>query len=185
MSLKFGIYLVEQRIINPEQFCGLIKIQEESMMTMATIALRKNLMTIKQVNTVLSLAEMRRSSSFARLAQEKGMIDQQDANTLLKAQEETTPSIRTLLVECGLLTKHQCSVLFSHYQKHGSMGLAKPAKSQPVNRPHMKTAPTQAKPAVATANVGSAQSAGAQPQQLPQPKFQQHRPMIVRQQANQ
>lgn len=194
MSLKFGIYLVEQRIISPEQFCGLIKIQEESMMTLATIALRKNLMTIKQVDAVLSMAELERSSSFIRLAQEKGMIDQQDANTLRKAQEETTPNIRTLLVECGLLTKHQCTVLFGHYQKNGSIGLTKPSASQPVGKPHMGTAPSHSKkPAMAHAAVANArpstsatpamQSAPSQP--LPQPKFQQHKPVIVRQQTNQ
>jgi hypothetical protein len=49
MSLKFGIYLVEQRIISPEQFCGLVKIQQEATMSLATIALRKNILTIKQV----------------------------------------------------------------------------------------------------------------------------------------
>ena len=53
MSLKFGIYLVEQRVISAEQFCGLVKIQQETSHTMATIALRKNLMTIKQVDNVL------------------------------------------------------------------------------------------------------------------------------------
>lgn len=183
MSLKFGIYLVEQRIISPEQFCGLIKIQEESMMTLATIALRKNLMTIKQVDTVLSMAELERGSSFVRLAQEKGMVDQQDANTLLKSQEETTPTIRTLLVECGLLTKHQCTVLFAHYQKHGSVGWAKSAATQTVNKPHMKTAPSNMKtPAMATAGTSNAPAA---PQTLPQPKFQQRKPVIVRQEANQ
>jgi hypothetical protein len=194
MSLKFGIYLVEQRIISPEQFCGLIKIQEESMMTLATIALRKNLMTIKQVDAVLSMAALERSESFIRLAQEQGMIDQQDANTLRKAQEETTPTIRTLLVECGLLTKHQCTVLFGHYQKNGSKGFTKPAVSQPVKKPHMGTAPTHSKsPAMAHATVANAQpSAASTPampskpaQALPQPKFQQHKPVIVRQQANQ
>ena len=73
MSLKFGIYLVEQRVISAEQFCGLVKIQQESAQTMATIALRKNLMTIKQVNFVLDQMESKPGMNFEDMAFEKGL----------------------------------------------------------------------------------------------------------------
>ena len=53
MSLKFGIYLVEQRIMSPEQFCGLVKIQQESIRSTASLAIAHNYLTMKQVSRVL------------------------------------------------------------------------------------------------------------------------------------
>ena len=53
MSLKFGIYLVEQRIVTPEQFCGLVKIQQESTRSLASLAIANNFLTMKQVSRVL------------------------------------------------------------------------------------------------------------------------------------
>jgi len=111
MSLKFGIYLVEQRVISAEQFCGLVKIQQESAKTMATISLRKNLMTIKQVNHLLNLLDGMPDMTFEGLALEKGMIDAQDLEIMRKSKEVSCPPIRRLLVECGLLTQHQTKVL--------------------------------------------------------------------------
>jgi len=119
MSLKFGIYLVEQRIISPEQFCGLVKIQQEAAMSLATIALRKNMMTIKQVANVLDIAEANPEKSFVKIAMELDLIDRTDADQLLHHQQVHCPSIRKLVVECGLLTQRQTSVLFLHFERNG------------------------------------------------------------------
>ena len=104
MSLKFGIYLVEQRIISPEQFCGLVKIQQESMMTLASIGIRKNALTIRQVSTILDLQEQNPEKLFGDIALELNLIDRATLNQLLHAQQATCPSVRQLLIECGLLT---------------------------------------------------------------------------------
>ena len=68
MSLKFGIYLVEQRLITPEQFCGLVKIQQDALANLATISIRKNMMTIKQVARVLDQQELTPAKSFVQIA---------------------------------------------------------------------------------------------------------------------
>lgn len=119
MSLKFGIYLVEQRIISPEQFCGLVKIQQESAMSLASIALRKNMLTIKQVANVLDLAEANPEKSFISIAMELDLIDRTDADQLLHYQQIHRPTIRKLVVECGLLTQRQTSVLYLHFERNG------------------------------------------------------------------
>ena len=121
MSLKFGIYLVEQRIISPEQFCGLVKIQQEATMSLATIAIRKNILTIKQVTRVLDALENRASSTFIQTALDEELIDSNDADVLLHEQQQSCPSMRKLLVECGLLTQRQTEVLFQHYEKQAAI----------------------------------------------------------------
>jgi hypothetical protein len=123
MSLKFGIYLVEQRINSPEQFCGLIKIQQESASSLATIAIRRNYMTIKQVARVLTAIEANPSKNFLETASAERFLDQTDCSRLLHDQLNTCPSIGKLLVECGLLTKHQMEVLFNHFEKQTAIGL--------------------------------------------------------------
>jgi hypothetical protein len=117
MSLKFGIYLVEQRIVSPEQFCGLVKIQQEATMSLATIALRKNILTIKQVAKVLDLQEDNPQQSFIQIAIDEDLMDCADADLMLHEQQMSCPSIQRLVVECGLLTQRQSTVLFNHFEK--------------------------------------------------------------------
>jgi len=171
MSLKFGIYLVEQRVISAEQFCGLVKIQQESSHTMATIALRKNLMTIKQVNNLLELLENRTDVKFEELALEKGMIDASDLNVMLQSKEVSCPPIRQLLVECGLLTQHQTQVLFEHFGKHSY-----------TSAQHKATSTTTPKPTIGKTLTPNPNTKPAL--SMPHPKFQQRRPVIQRQPTN-
>ena len=161
MSLKFGIYLVEQRLISPEQFCGLVKIQQEALATLATMAIRKNMLTIKQVAIVLDQQELTPAKSFVQIAVEMDFLDREDAKQLLHDQQSSAPTIRKLAQECGLLTERQCNVLFQHYQKVGSRPMVNPEFAQPA----MSESETQ--PTFATTGPKS-------------PKFKQ-KPVIVSQ----
>jgi hypothetical protein len=119
MSLKFGVYLVEQRIITPEQFCGLVKIQQESTRTLASLAIAHNYLTMKQVSRVLD-REQSEGRPFVEIAVSAGLMDRHDATHLLKAQERSGETIRSLAVDCGLLTARQSEVLFNHFLRYGS-----------------------------------------------------------------
>jgi len=132
MSLKFGIYLVEQRIISPEQFCGLVKIQQEATMSLATIAIRKNYLTIKQVARVLDLIDQDPSQSFIQFAIAEDLIDVNDADRMLHEQYQSCPTIQKLVVECGLLTARQAEVLEAHYEKQRVYGLKSITAPAPV-----------------------------------------------------
>ena len=133
MSLKFGIYLVEQRIVSPEQFCGLVKIQQEATMSLATIAIRKNFLTIKQVSRVLDLMEGSPTQTFLQVAIDEDLIDASDADMMLHEQQMSCPPLQKLLVECGLLTQRQTEVLFHHFGKQSMQ------KSKPVSPVAEKT----------------------------------------------
>ena len=135
MSLKFGIYLVEQRVISPEQFCGLVKIQQESMMTLASISVRKNALTIRQVSTILDLHAENPEKLFGDIALERNLLDRAQLNQLLHAQQATCPSVRQLLIECGLLTARQARVLFMHFEKNVGRMATEAARTRPANGP--------------------------------------------------
>ena len=160
MSLKFGIYLVEQRIITPEQFCGLVKIQQETTVSLANVAIRKNLLTIKQVANVLDELEETPSKTFEQVAMEKDLLDKADVAQLLQYQLESCTPIRTLVAECGLLTERQASVLYHHFDRNPS--------SAPASQP----APPATAPQTPTTH---APTKSARP---PRPKFRS-RPVIV------
>jgi hypothetical protein len=135
MSLKFGIYLVEQRIISPEQFCGLVKIQQEATMSLATIAIRKNFLTIKQVARVLDLVELNPERSFIQAAIAEDLIDANDADRMLHEQQYSCPAIQKLVVECGLLTARQSEVLEAHFEKQLANGIKPVAAPAPIAEP--------------------------------------------------
>lgn len=159
MSLKFGIYLVEQRIISPEQFCGLVKIQQESMMTLASIALRKNVLTIRQVSTILDLNKENPEKLFGDIALELNLIDRASLNQLLHAQQQTCPSFRQLSIECGLLTQRQTRVLFTHFEKNVARMASDSARAQSAGD----------RPAAPKAQPAATESLAPR-----QPKFQSH-----------
>ena len=158
MSLKFGIYLVEQRIISPEQFCGLVKIQQEASSTAASLAIRKNILTIKQVAKLLDIVEGTPGSSFINEALAQNAINEHQAQQLLLAQQNSCPSITKLVIECGLLTQRQTTVLYHHFER-GQNQVNRPAPATP------QTTPAAPAPAKSTPR---------------QPKFRK-RPVIVRQ----
>jgi len=167
MSLKFGIYLVEQRIVSPEQFCGLVKIQQESTRSLASLAIANNYLTMKQVSRVLDDIN-EEDDKFIDNALSKNLIERSDAVHLMKLQEQSGESIRTLAIECGLLTARQSEVLFKHFQRFGSRAIQmnrRPLASKP-------TAPVK-KPNMATSSPRPV----AQPTAARSPKFKQ-RPII-------
>lgn len=165
MSLKFGIYLVEQRIVTAEQFCGLVKIQQESTRALHTLALQKNLMTIRQVANVLEAIEQSPEKDFHRLAIEMGYLHPKEADYLLQVQQSTTETIRSLAVECGLLTERQAAVLYLHHQKNASK----------------QTTISQHPAATAQTNKPAAPAPSQTPSRPKQPNFRR-RPMIIEKQ---
>ena len=177
MSLKFGIYLVEQRIISPEQFCGLVKIQQEAGASLPTIAIRKNMLTIKQVASILDQQELQPNQSFVQLAVEADLLDRADAESLILEQRNSSPSIGKLVVECGLLTEKQCNVLFQHFKRIGTRPInfgqkkqvkqTKPTVTKPTQTPAQVPVPSQVPTTTQTASSGPRA-----------PKFKQ-RPVIV------
>ncbi len=165
MSLKFGIYLVEQRIVTPEQFCGLVKIQQESTRSLASLSIAHNYLTMKQVSRVLDATESE-DKQFVDVAIQKGLLERADANHLVKMQEQSGESIRSLAVECGLLSARQSEVLFNHFQRFGSRTIEM-KRRPPLSKPHTKPA----------AQLDSSLSSAA-PSITPSPKFKQH-PIIT------
>ena len=169
MSLKFGIYLVEQRIVSPEQFCGLVKIQQESTRSLASLAIAHNYLTMKQVSRILDGVE-EDDSKFIDFAMSKGLLERADARHLTKLQEQSGESIRNLAVECGLLTARQSEVLFNHFQRYGSRAIQ--MKRRPVSAKQADASAAQAKPKPPTKPRPI-----IQPTNTPSPKFKQ-RPII-------
>jgi hypothetical protein len=167
MSLKFGIYLVEQRIVSPEQFCGLVKIQQESTRSLASLAIAHNYLTMKQVSRIIDDVEGD-DSRFVETALTRGMMERSDAAHLERLKEQSGDSIRSLAVECGLLTERQCEVLFNHFNRYGSRNI-RMEKASVATKP---TAPERmpAPKAPLKPNV-------EQPKPAPSPKFRK-RPLI-------
>ena len=144
MSLKFGIYLVEQRILTPEQFCGLVKIQQDATRSLASIAVSENVMTIHSVSKVLDIQQMNPKRGFIQTAIEERFMDRAKAEQIISAQEKSGATIRQLLVECGLMTQRQTAVLFTHFERIASRtqtDQAAPAAAAPAQRPMAPRAP--------------------------------------------
>ena len=142
-------------------------------MSMATIALRKNMMTIKQVARVLDIREANPSKSFSQIIVEEDMLDQTDADELVRAQQMSCPAVRKLVVECGLLTERQSQVLFGHFQRVGTR-TAETRTTERQTTERRTTAP--ARPTTITPEKREEQP--TQTMRPRRPKFKQ-RPIVV------
>ena len=129
-------------------------------MSLETVAIRRNLMTIKQVARFLTLQEAEPDSSFLETAIQEKLIDKADSERLLHEQQASSPSLPKLLIECGLLTQRQTEVLFNHFEKQMATGL----KSQ---------LPAVDSAAESISNADEVQAPTVPSFSPPQPKFSQ------------
>lgn len=162
MSLKFGLWLVEQGLVSCDQFCGLVKIQQESLPSPSTVAFRANLMTLRQVSTVQEQIASSQGGDFLEIAGSLGFINGKTAETILQLQSLSATSIESLCVLCGLLSKEQARVLKRHFQQGKNT-------TQTSGQKVAETETSQSPPA----NQDKAHP-------VPEPKFRQ-RPVIVHQ----
>jgi len=114
-------------------------------MSLASLAIRNNALTIKQVAGLLDVVEANPQKSFINHALEQNLIGQPQAQQLLLAQQNSCPTISKLVVECGLLTERQTSVLYHHFDR-GQMQQTRRAPQPAVQQPApAKTGPRQPK----------------------------------------
>ncbi len=115
-------------------------------MTLASIALRKNVLTIRQVSTILDLHTENPEKLFGDIALELNLIDRATLNQLLHAQQSTCPSVRQLLIECGLLTPRQARVLFTHFEKNVARMATESSRAQTSGAPTTAPEPSTSDP---------------------------------------
>lgn len=180
MSLNFGLYLVEQGVISCDQFCGLVKVQQLAVPSPASVAIRSNLLTVRQVGQILGLMELNPGRTFVEAARSLGILGGDGQQRLEQEQQKLLPTLPFLLVECGLLTSRQVETMQRAFEKSLS------TISQSGQTPASKVGPKPPTP-VHTASERSApeaQSAGSRTtipaqrvhsaQTIRQPKFIQH-----------
>jgi hypothetical protein len=124
---------------------------------------------MKQVSRILDTVK-EEQRDFIDVATSSGLLDRSEANQLANLQQQSGENIRSLAVECGLLSARQSEVLFSHFQRSGSRTV-----EMKQRKPQVK-APT--KPKTAPAQAPAAQQPEAAPRMAPSPKFKQH-PIIT------
>jgi hypothetical protein len=121
-----------------------VKIQQETTMSLANIALRKNMLTIKQVAQILDELEAAPHKSFEQVAVEFDFLDNADAAQLLRFQQISSTPIRKLVSECGLLTERQAAVLFNHFERapidatQSSQGSTPRTPAEEPQQPHSR-----------------------------------------------
>lgn len=172
MSLRFALWMTEQGIMTCDQFCGLVKIQQDSLPSPGAIALQRNLMSIRQVAEVNNLTGTDGDRDFLEVAVEKNFIQPAVAELISRLQELSGESLTALAIRCGLITSDQARVLFRHYLK------AEARRNRTVDRTPAAVSP-ELEPVAAEpipANTGGTDNR----QPIPEPKFRQ-RPVIVHQ----
>lgn len=180
MSLNFGLYLVEQGVISCDQFCGLLKVQQLAVPSPASVAIRSNLLTVRQVGQVLSLMELNPGRTFVDAARSLGFLGVDGQQRLEQEQQQLLPSLPLLLVECRLLTPRQVETMQRAYEK--ARGTKHSDQPRTVNAGATSAVPANAKPAAEHQSPPAAAAGSPLTEQrrvhvaqtIRQPKFIQH-----------
>ncbi len=184
MSLSFGLFLVEQGVLTCDQFCGLVKIQQMAVPSPASVAIRSNLLTVRQVGQVLGLIELDPGRGFVDAARSLGFLGADGQSRLEHEQQRLLPSLGCLLIECGVLTGQQVETLQRAFEKTrmADNAAGRPAGSEQTSA--LVQAPQQKVPAIDRPGIGQAGGQAATrgnqghrvhaAQAIRQPKFIQH-----------
>jgi hypothetical protein len=116
MSLKFGLYLVQQGILTCDQFCGLVGIQQALLPSPAAIALRKNMMSIRQIAKVFALIDSSGQADFLVVAQQLAFLSGDQAEAVERWCGLWARSIEDLLVDCRVLSAWQVADLKTRFE---------------------------------------------------------------------
>ena len=116
MSLRFGLYLVEQGIITCDQFCGLVGIQQQLIPAPSKVALQRDLLTIRQVARVYEVMEQIRDRSFLKTAVHLKFLSHQQARMIEQLTQLLAPALADVLVECQVLNRPQTDRLLSQFE---------------------------------------------------------------------
>ncbi len=138
MNLRFGLFLVEQGVLTCDQFCGLVKIQQQSAPALSSVALQINAMTIRQVVQVYDAMQLESNANFLDVGARLGILDANSSRELRQAQELMVPTIESLLVDCDLLTSNQVRTLTQHFLRAEQTGQS--IATQPTTNSEFTTA---------------------------------------------
>ncbi len=115
MFQTFGEYLVLQGILSSDHYRKLIDELSQAILPIGTLAIQRNMMTIKQVASVLEYLETNPRRKFLEVAQQFDYLDAADADQLCREQERLVPGLDHVLVAMQTMTEQQAAVLRQHF----------------------------------------------------------------------
>ena len=106
----FATYLYEQGIVSGDDFARAVSRQLSLRPLLGQVAIREKKLTVDQVKDLFMTQAQDQSKSFGELATEKGYLNREELDDLLKKQSESVKSVCDILVDMGVLTESQITV---------------------------------------------------------------------------
>ena len=120
MSIRFGIFLVENKYITANQFVSLVKKQLEKREAIGQTAMRNGLMDVEQVYQTLSLQSKKEYLSFGKAAIQLGFLTTTQYSQLLVAQAKNDVDIKELIIGNGWISRSRLKQLLKQFRMGSS-----------------------------------------------------------------
>ncbi|ATW27459.1 hypothetical protein [Candidatus Formimonas warabiya] len=117
----FGNYLLEKRIVTPEQLRVVLAEQKSIKVKLGVLAIDSGYMNAAQVNQIHRL-QAARDKKFGELAVEKGYLTEEKLDDLLKAQKKSNVLLGQALIEKGYLTFEKYEGVLLQYHEDSGFG---------------------------------------------------------------
>ena len=111
----FGSYLLNNKIVTPDQLSEAISKLKESRMKLGTLAMHQGLMTANEVDEICYI-QSREDKRFGEIAIERDYLTDEQVEELLHAQNPDYLLLGQNLVDMGLISNEQLQDLLLDYQ---------------------------------------------------------------------
>jgi hypothetical protein len=159
--MQFAMYLVDSGVITCEEFFEVLKLQMQSRPKLGALAIKRRMLTCRQVFQVLEAQCNEPLEFFGELAKRMGFITAEQFSLLLGEQQTMTSSIRDVLVDNGRLTPPRLTGMKrSSARRCAAPNVSRSAPSAPAGPPTGRPPISERHPARSIASANSSGSPG-------------------------
>jgi hypothetical protein len=115
--MQFGLYLKNKGVISADQFVAALEEQLGSLVPIGQLALEENVLSPRNIFTVLQAQSDSPNVRFGDLAVEMGMMTRGHLMRLLMLQADRKRSIAEILVSQGALTQQKAASEMTAYRR--------------------------------------------------------------------
>jgi len=108
LTLKFGQYLINRKIVSDEAVLTALDIQKARTPPIGKVAIWESKLNFKQINEILYV-QSDSKRQFGQIAVEMGFLKKEDLNNLLELQNRYRPLLGEILIEMKELDRETLS----------------------------------------------------------------------------
>jgi hypothetical protein len=117
LTMQFGVYLVDNDLITPDDFFEAVKLQLRTRPQLGALAIELHKLNVRQVFSLLRKQCDSPTEMFGDLAIQAGYLKAAEVEELVEEQLRRVRPLRDLLVEMGVFTDREATQHYADFRR--------------------------------------------------------------------